>query len=160
MKMTAWDISYGREFTAAWTLVNSPEVASLGLTTIAPLGGYVREPRAERVGIAETLYDEDERKRVRRNVTSTLELRKTILMTDTLASRTYICTLPYRNKLTTGDMQKNIYWCWHARADIYIRDDNTLDSARMTQAKLRFVQRPILDWKMYLPLSRIKRTEM
>lgn len=80
MKMTAGDILFGREFTAAWMLVNSPEAAPLGLTTIAPLGGYVRESRVERVGIAETLYDEDETKRVRRNVTSTLELRKTIVL--------------------------------------------------------------------------------
>jgi hypothetical protein len=48
------DPSFGREFTAAWMLVNSPEAAPLGFTTTAPEGGDVRDPLFNRVGVAET----------------------------------------------------------------------------------------------------------
>lgn len=43
--MVRLELSFGSEFTAAWTLVNSPDAGLLGRTTTAPVGGDVRDPR-------------------------------------------------------------------------------------------------------------------
>jgi len=42
MKMERDELSLGSEFTAAVTVLNSPDAAELARTTIAPVGGEVR----------------------------------------------------------------------------------------------------------------------
>jgi len=72
MNILRGEPSFGNEFTAAWTLVNSPDAAPLGLTTTAPYGGDVIDARLRRVGPA-MIFDANRRKEKNMEETVTLE---------------------------------------------------------------------------------------